>query len=319
MPSQQDDRPIFHWYRETPFGKELTICLYTRGCRYGACSFCALPSVTAGDRDIPYKTINAQVDHVFASYSKEALAEVWKLSIFNNGSVLDQETLPTKSLLYLILKACELPSLEVVSLETRAEYVEDWELKVLHQLVGDKVTIEIALGFETHDERIRNRILHKGLSERRFRELLELLAGSGTRLKCYVMVKPDPAQSEEDGIREASESIHYLGRSAREFGVAISAHLNPTFVARGTELEGSFEKAGYQPPDLASVVDVLQATRDDGVWTFVGLDDEGLASEGGSFRCDRLPRGPLTDALWSFNASKDYAALRHAVEELGQG
>ncbi len=317
MQPQPDDQPIFHWYRETPFGKELTICLYTRGCRYGACSFCALPSVTAGDRTIPYQTINRQVDHVFATYSKEELAKVWKLSVFNNGSVLDQETLPTKSLLYLMLKACELPSLEVVSLETRAEYVEDWELKVLKQIVGGKAALEIALGFETQDERIRNRVLHKGLSEGRFRDLLSLLAGNGTRLKCYVMVKPDPAQSEEDGIREAAESIHFLGRNAREFGVEISAHLNPTFVARGTELEKSFDASGYQPPDLASVVEVLQATKEDGVWTFVGLDDEGLASEGGSFSCARLPREPLTRALWSFNASKDYGALRHAVEELG--
>ncbi|MBI4862675.1 MAG: hypothetical protein HY815_20805 [Candidatus Riflebacteria bacterium] len=304
------NRPIFHWYRQTPFGPELVICLFTRGCRYRSCSFCALPSVTAGEVDESYREINAQVDHVFAQFSGAQLQAVWKLSIFNNGSVLDQATMPTKSLLYLFLKAADLPSLKVVSLESREEYVEDWELKVLRQILGGRAELEITLGFETHDERIRNRVLNKGLTVKRFEKLLEMLAANGVRLKCYVMLKPDVMLTEEQGIEEAVRTIEYLGQVAGTYRVAMAVHLNPTYVARGTRLERQFKENGYLPPDLDSIFRVVLSTQRVGLWTYVGLDDEGLAATDSAFRCERLPRQAATAALERFNATNDYEELR---------
>ena len=40
--------PLFHWYVDCPFGKELVFALYTLPCRYGMCAFCSLPSLAAG-------------------------------------------------------------------------------------------------------------------------------------------------------------------------------------------------------------------------------------------------------------------------------
>jgi len=307
------DRPLFHWYRKTPFGPELVVCLYTRGCRYRACSFCSLPSVTAGDLQVPYREINTQVDFALGQLSAEELDAVVRVSLFNNGSTLDQETLPTKSLLYFLLKASDLPNLAVVSLETRAEYVEDWELKVLRQILPDRAALEISLGFETFSEKIRNQVLRKGLTEAMFESLLALLSANRCRLKCYVMLKPDVTLTEQEGVEEAVRTIEYLGGMSEKHKVEISVHLNPTYVARGSRLENDFRVKGYRPPDLSGVVEVLLKTESVGLWTYVGLDDEGLAAPGGEFRSELQDRARVIATLERFNATNDYRLLTELV------
>ncbi|MBI5219833.1 MAG: hypothetical protein HY958_12975 [Bacteroidia bacterium] len=302
-------KPLFHWYVDCALGKELVFALYTRPCRYGRCAFCALPSMSDGGEVVSAKDIDAQIDYILSQYTQEQLQKIAKVSIYTASSSLDQECLPTRSLMYLILKVCDLPGLKQVSMETRPEYVEDWELKMLKNVLGNNVVLEAGIGYETYSPELRNKVLNKGLSIEKLRWLLSLLSENQASLKAYLMLKPHYSLTEEEGIIEGCNGVKELHSLSKEFNVQISVHLNPTYIAKGCRLTDEMVKNGYQPPELASVIKVVQCARQLNMPIYVGLDDEGMAVEGGTFRSAGLDKAKTVRALLSFNNHQDYGRL----------
>ncbi len=299
-------RPLFHWYVDCALGKELVIALYTRPCRYGRCAFCALPGLSLGGEAVSAKDIDRQVDHVLGEYSREQLDAVAKVSIYTASSSLDQECLPTRSLMYLTLKIADLPLLQRVSLETRPEYVEDWELKALRAVLGDDVSVEIGIGYETHDPVLRNQVLGKGLSPEKLVRLVSYLGTAGFELKAYLMLKPHHSLTEAEGIVEAVNGVEELADLGRRYDVPVSIHLNPTYIAEGCRLTDELVAHGYEPPELTSIIAVIRAAVSRGLPIYVGLDDEGLAIEGGTFQDTGVDRDRTVAALTAFNRHQDF-------------
>ncbi|HJN78319.1 MAG TPA: hypothetical protein QGF58_30680 [Myxococcota bacterium] len=303
-------RPLFHWYVDCTSGKELVFALYTRPCRYARCAFCSLPSLAEGGERVRPQDIEAQVDWILSHYEPTQLEQVTKVSIYTASSGLDQKCLPTRSLMYLLLKVCDLPELELVSLETRPEYVEDWELRVLTEVLGEGVQVEVAIGYETHDPDLRNRVLGKGLIEPELRKLMRTIADHGGALKAYLMLKPHHSLSEEGGVQEAINGLEHLRSLGEEHGVPVSIHLNPTYIAEGCALTEELVAAGYQPPELSSVIRVAEGALSRGLPLYVGLDDEGLALQGGTFRSTGLDAERAVAAILSFNRHQDIDRLK---------
>ncbi len=304
-PARDKTRPLFHWYVDCALGKELVFALYTRPCRYGRCAFCALPSMSLGGEAVEAGDIERQVDFVLSSYTSEQLHSLRKVSIYTASSSLDQECLPTRSLVYLALKIADLPGLSLVSLETRPEYVEDWELKALRHVLGASVGLEIGIGYETHDPVLRNEVLGKGLSLEKLRALMQLLAANGATLKAYLMLKPHHSLTERGGIEEALRGLDELAALGAEFRVPTSVHLNPTYIAKGCRLTDELILHRYEPPELSSVIEVVVAARKRGLPIYAGLDDEGMAIEGGTFRATDVDRERSVAALRAFNRHQD--------------
>lgn len=302
-------RPVFFHCQSTPRGRELVISLYTKGCQYRQCTFCSLPALSAGDEDVSAADIRAQVDLCFDETSPAQKRDMRRLSLYNSGSILDQRTLPTGVLEHLFGRLPELPALEEVCLDTRAEFVEDWELdELISRLGGRRLTL--AVGYETVDERIRNGLLKKGLAEPAFQELCALLAAKGATLKAYVMVKPDPSLSETEAVDEAARTLRHVAETGRRLKLSVEAHLNPTYVARGSALEREFKDKSYAPPRLWSVVGIISRLAGSGLPIQVGLHTEGLAVRGGRFRncgrCDDRVRA----ALEAFSGTQDVGVFR---------
>jgi hypothetical protein len=310
---RQPTEPLFHWFVDCALGKELVFALYTLPCRYARCAFCALPGMSLGGEAITPQDIERQVDHVIAHYPRPQLEQVAKVSVYTAASALDQVCLPTRSLMYLLLRVCDLPGLRLVSLETRPEYVEDWELRAVRAVLGEGVQLEVGIGYETHDPHLRNAVLDKGLTDRELHDLAELLAARGVRLKAYLLLKPHHSLTEEQGVSEAIDGVDHLAGLGREHGVPVSIHLNPTYIPRGCKLTDELIALGYQPPELSSVVEVVKAAVDRGLPIYVGLDDEGLAVEGGVFRSTGLDRERTVAALTAFNLHQDLERLLRGI------
>jgi uncharacterized Fe-S cluster-containing MiaB family protein len=66
---------------------------------------------------------------------------------------------------------------------------------------------------------------------------------------------------------------------------------------------------GYQPPELTSVIRVLSAARARDLPVYAGLDDEGMAIEGGTFRASGLDRERAVSAIQSFNRHQNVERL----------
>lgn len=253
--------------------------------------------------------IEKQADFILSHYTSDQLSEIGKVSIYTASSSLDQECLPTRSLIYVALKVCDFPKLKILSLETRPEYVEDWELKALKNVLGNKVVLEIGIGYETYNPELRNGILKKGLTTEKLRNLLALLSENKTVMKAYVMLKPHYSLTEQEGIVEAVNGIKELHSFSCEYNVPISIHLNPTYIAHGCSLTNEMIKFGFQPPELSSVIEVISAASELKMPLYVGLDDEGMAIEGGTFRSNGLNKEKATDAIKAFNRHQDFSQL----------
>lgn len=206
-------------------------------------------------------------------------------------------------------QVCDLPALQQLSLETRAEYVEDWELRALTEVLGDTIQVEVAIGYETHDPDLRNRILGKGLSEGNLRKLMGRLAAHRCALKAYLMLKPHHSLTEEAGVTEAVAGLEHLRGLSLEFDVPVSIHLNPTYIAAGCALTEELVAAGYQPPELRSVLRVARQSIERGMPLYVGLDDEGLALQGGTWRATGLDADQAVAAIQAFNRHQDIDRL----------
>lgn len=143
------------------------------------------------------------------------------------------------------------PNISSLSIETRPEYIDWEELEVINRALkeGDTPTdLEIAIGFEAFDDTIRNDYFHKGMSIEKFEGMVEKIAKYQFKLKTYFMMKPVPDISEEEGIKDIVKAIDYLHHVAVKNSISINMHLNPTYVASGTELEKAFERGSIPSP-----------------------------------------------------------------------
>lgn len=309
--THDETRPAQMWFQQSTEGLILFIVFYTQACRWSRCLGCNLPSKVSQNH-VSYKSIMAQIDHVVSLPEVIEKKEfIRKVIISNNGSILDQDTFSSTSLMYLIAKLnLNMPNMAVLSLETRPEYVELEELEFISRALkeGDTPTeLEIAIGFEAFDDHIRNEVFDKGLSLGVFEKLVERMSGYRFKLKCYFMQKPVPGMSDNEAVSDIKSGIDYLSEMSNRHGTDINMHLNPTYVASGTLLEPAFSGGTYTPPFLADVTRAVRHAVDKPVSVFVGLSDEGLAVPGGSFI--REEEKYLIDILEQFNRTQDYTIL----------
>jgi len=308
-------RPADYWFQESDEGPILFVVFYSQACRWSRCLSCNLPA-RMSSRHVPFPALMAQVDYLFQQHDILQLAPTLrKVIVSNNGSVLDEATFSSTALIYLLAKLnVHLPRLAVVTLETRIEYVDLPELEFLARALREGQTptaLELAVGFEVFDDRIRNEVFHKGLQLHQVDELCAKLARYGFHLKCYFMQKPVPGMSDAEAIQDIQRAIDYLAELARIHGTRINLHLNPTYVAFGTALERSFRSGEYAPPQLADVARAALLAEGKPITLYVGLSDEDLACEGGSFV--RPGDEALIAALERFNRSQDFAGLKTAL------
>jgi radical SAM enzyme (TIGR01210 family) len=279
--------PAQMWFQESDEGLILFIVFYTQACRWSRCLGCNLPSQVSQNH-VPFKPLMAQIDNVLADPGVlSRRPSIRKVIVSNNGSVLDEDTFSSTALMYLIAQLnINFPNLSVLSMESRPEYVDLAELEFISRALGEGETptqLEIAIGFEAFDNRIRNEVFDKGLSLEAFEGLVQKMSPYGYHLKCYFMQKPVPDMSAADAVADIKNAIDYLGRIVNEYDILINMHLNPTYAAAGTALETAFWEGRYTPPLLEEVAEAVRHARGKSISTFIGLSDEGLSVKGGSF------------------------------------
>ncbi len=307
--------PAEIWFQQSDEGLILFVVFYTQACRWSRCLGCNLPSKVS-QHHVSYKFVMAQIDSLMSDPEVSSKFEtISKVIVSNNGSVLDQETFSSTGLMYLISQMnLYMPNLSVLSMETRPEYVEIEELEFISRALEEADTptaLELAVGFEAFDNRIRNEIFDKGLSLEVFEELVLKMSIYGYHLKCYFMQKPVPGMSDEEAVIDIQNAIDYLARLSNKYDLHINMHLNPTYVAEGTALETAFRANQYKPPRLRDVVRAVIHSRNKPISVYIGLSDEGLAVEGGSFLCGE--ESSLTARIEEFNRTQDYTILEQIL------
>ena len=271
-----------HYFLQRCFleDNDLLVILNTKRCRY-RCPFCNLPAkssqtmIAAADIIDQFLYVCREVRH--------SLSVIDRVTLSNEGSVLDEDTLPKEALRVIISCISEIRSARCVVLETRLEFVRPDEVKQLtaglHRLHTDILT-----GFETRDGTIREHVLAKGESIQEFEAGLDAVRAAGCSLTAFVLFKPDPRMTDRDAVAEADRSIKYLQRECTAREISLTIRLNPMYRAAGTPWEKlALTKGGFLPPRLTDVLDVAERARQSGLRIYVGLSSEGLAGTDGTY------------------------------------
>jgi radical SAM enzyme (TIGR01210 family) len=308
----QFSRPIYLGKR-TFFGlKDLVIAFYTERCPF-RCAYCNLP---AKSHDGPLATdwIKQQIDWSLEQYADE-LDGFQQLSVGNEGSILDRKRFPSEAMTHLLQQAHSLSSLQILSLETRPEYISVANLRAILDLTSASV-VDVTIGFETQDDHLRQVILNKSITRKTFEARVKLLGEMGVRLTSYVLLKPGPTMTEEQGIREAILTIHYIAELCDRHCTDFVIYLNPAYAAKGTPLARAFAVHQYRPPRIQSIVEVIRETRPLDVRIYVGLWSEGNAEGHGDYTTHEDYQPEIRTALKQFNKTQAVSVLQPYFDQL---
>jgi archaeosine synthase beta-subunit len=302
---RKDVAPLYHG-RRTFLGKEdLVVSFFTEKCQY-KCSFCDLGSKSS-QAPVTESNLVKQIHWLFDQY-QDYCTSIQQLSIGNEGSILDQNRFYGAAMDYLIERSREISSLEWVSFESRPEYIKDKYLQKLKRLLYP-ANIDVTVGFETQEETIRNGILNKRISRKQLEKKIALLGSMDIRLTSYVMLKPSPFMSEEEGILEAKRTIEYLHEACTKSSTSLVVYLNPTYIANNSPLAALMNRMGYKPPKIQSVVSTIRAANSLGIPIYTGLWSEKLADENGDYRSHDDYDKELRRLIKQFNATQNFDLL----------
>lgn len=273
-------RPVYSGTRNFLGLQDLVISLFTQKCQF-KCAYCTIPS-RSSDQDVKASEVIRQLDWIWNKYG-DKLPTLQQLSVGNEGSILDDQRFPSEVMEYLLKLVNASSNVKVLSLETRPEYVREDYLRYILSCLSKKIALDVTIGWETQDDYLRQTVLNKRVSKSFFEKKLALLGKLGIRLTSYVLVKPGPAMTDEDGVLEAIATVQYLASKCQHYGVDLIIYLNPTYIAKGSALEKKIEAAGYQPPRIQDIYRIIQATQAMGIPIYTGLWSEGLSDEANDY------------------------------------
>ena len=301
--------PLYVGTRKFLGKRDLVLSFYTTKCQF-QCTYCALPTRSASF-EVTAEQINNQIDHVFDSKAGE-LGGFRQLCFGNEGSALDPRRFHRESVDHLLHRAQEMENLEVLSIETRPEYVKRDYLEHIARTTHAP-RLDVTVGFETQDDFIRQTVLKKKISRRVMEDRVALLGELGIRLTSYVLIKPAPRMTDEHGVREAVATMEYLKELCDRHGTELVIYLTPTYVAEGSYLQQTTQPGDWTPPTIQGIFDVVVAGHSLGLPVYTGLWSEELADENTDFRGREGYDHELRKAMVRFNRDHDFSHLQPFV------
>lgn len=271
------------------------IVLKTEGCSYGLCTVCGY------DKHASRNISSGDLIEQFEAVYKKGIPQ---LELLVPGSFFDDAEVDSRFRQYIFSRLRGEAGLERVLVESRPEYLTSDKLESVRELAHEK-EVYVAVGLESSNDDIRNRILRKGTSKDAIERSVKTLAEYGLGLQAYVLVKP-PELSEREAIEDAVRTAEYAFELGKKYGLPVTVALEPVFIARDTDLEVLYHSGRYELVSLWSVVEIIQRTAHLGEVS-VGLDTEGLAEHfpHGCPSCDSV----LREAIIQFSQTQKLTEL----------
>jgi archaeosine synthase beta-subunit len=292
-------RPHFFLLRTFQGQTDLLVILNTKRCRY-QCDFCQLPAKSSRTW-IAADDVIAQFGHVLGEV-KHALSIVDRVTLSNEGSVLDAKTLDPDALNWILDAIDEMRRVRTVVLETRLEFAHVDRLAALDERL-QRARINVLTGFETLDPELRDHVLRKRESLDMFRAGLDRLGILGIDLNAYVLFKPAPEMSDADAYEEARRSIGFLRAECDRRGIELTVRLNPMYLAEGSAWASrAAELPEYLPPRLSDCLRLAEEVAADGGSIYLGLSAEGLSDPAGTYAAREDFSAELLKAAKTFNS-----------------
>ncbi|BAP63194.1 archaeosine biosynthesis radical SAM protein RaSEA [Methanococcus maripaludis] len=274
------DYPIAVWiqddvFRDKTFGQSFTIILRTKGCRWayesGGCTMCSY-LMDASPAEITSENLKNQFDSAVEKY-KDQLNKNMSIKLFTSGSFLDTFEIPLETREYIFKRIEEMGAKEV-AIESRAEFVTPKNMESIKNILS--CNIEIGVGIESLNERIRNVAIHKGVPTKAIENAFSVAEEYDVGIKAYILIKP-PFISEKEAIIDAIDTAN----KCIEMGCSRISFC-PASIHKGTLIETLWKKNQYRPPFLWSILEILKEVKSKNPDALVMCDTAGVSSKRGA-------------------------------------
>lgn len=315
--------PVSYWIKEdrllNEIGKEFTIILRTRGCRWalndqGGCSMCGYIRDSYTIDIKPHyiknqflKAWNAKIEEI------EQDDDNFILKIFNSGSFFDDAEITEDTRQFMYEKISQVDKIKEVVVESRVEFLDENKLKKMKEMIGDK-HIEIAIGLETSNDWIRINYINKGLYYQDFLIAVNLCRSCQLGIRVYLLFKP-PFLNEKSAIDDCVTSMEKMIELKID-----TISINPVNIQKDTLVEYLWKKELYRPPWFYSLIkclssaiksqDVLNNTR-------IISDPSGAGTIRGIHNCkDKFCNDKMKEILQNFVFTQEISKLSNLEEQI---
>jgi hypothetical protein len=283
-------------------------------CPYYAAERCFHCDIGAGEGAAFDHTTNRQRLAWFREHEELHLAAINHLVLYNSGSMLNSREMPPELLDEILAFTRSLPSVRVISLDSREAYIRSDTLTRILNVLGSGLTVRPILGIESADDRIRNEVLQKQMPRtaitRVFSDLAALAAALGQgRIGLDVnIVIAGPGTTEESAVDDAVNSARFALTSGALHGVKVDLNLHPYYVGpRGFARFPNHRRCSLATTvrAVSKIVDLARSMATESS-LFIGWQDEGhdRQREQRALEIDRARA-----AFDRFNQTNDPAAL----------
>ena len=283
----------------------LMLVLRTPPCEYNKCTMCGFDN-NAG-KNIRLKNIQRQYQKGIAG---EDFSDIRRIDFPTAGSFYNDRELSSESRNYLFSEVSKLP-VGSVMVETRVDYLTEEKVRESKSYLRDDQSIELAIGLESADDNVRNKILRKGLSKKGFERFADICKNTDSQLLAYILIK-SPTLSEAEAVEDAVQTADYVYRIANQRGIKDRVAFKPMFIPEGTKLEEQYLSGEYQLPKLWTTVETVKRTTKLASYQpnsiFVGMFDEDLSGDRFSSNCDEC-NSEVVEALKRFNGTQNLSEL----------
>ena len=254
------DRPVSFWIKEDRLlngkGKEFAIVLRTKGCNWalsekGGCSMCGYINDSYLQK-INHNHIFNQFEFAFQSKLEQINSDQdnYVLKIFNSGSFFDDNEISEQIREKIYKKIADFDILKEIVVESRPEYISRAKLEAMQNFLKNKY-IEVAIGLETVNDKIRNQYINKGLLYEDFLKAVQICKELKFGIRVYLLFKP-PFLNEYAAIDDCLNSIEKL------IDLKVNTiSINPINIQKDTLVELLWLQNRYRPPWFYSLFKCL--------------------------------------------------------------
>lgn len=288
------ENPCFFLQRKFKSEQDLLIIFKTLPCSFN-CKYCNLSKNN-------YRHFLSLCDQ-FAYVIKEmrhSLSTLDRITLSNNGSVLNQETVSRTDLKNILCAITQIRNISRVVIETDLRYVNKEVISELKYILSG-VNLNLLTGFETLDNRIMSNTLGKYRDDVEFVNKLDILAEENCELTAYILYKPDQFMDDAAAYNEALKSIKYLEEQCCKRKIPLTIRINPMFAAKGTPwAEIARDCPQYSPPKLSDIFSLAKEVQSR-IPVYIGLSLEEKSETWGTYRVQQDMTNELLLEVIRFN------------------
>ena len=254
-------------YLDGRYVDRLVLFLRGSGCslaaKTGGCTFCGFWDVTTFGSKITDEDYMSQVENVIRDESI-AFAKYPIVCLYNDGSMLEEGEISLSAVTKLCRTLAARDHVKRIVIEAKVVDLTEPKIAALKEAVGTK-EFEIAVGFESAHELVRDHCINKPFHSEQFEEGCRLLRAYGMSLIPLVMVKP-PFLTETQAIEDVVNTFTYLEPFQLQ-----RIDLELATIEKNTLVHDLWAGGMYATPRLWSVIEILRQKEELGLKTPIFL------------------------------------------------